>query len=193
MGVIANPSDVRAALEGYGVDASTLTDAWIDDELDNFAKPYLENLFNQPIGSEAQVTEYFSPPRGPLLLLNRKPVVSVDSMKYIDGAALTSYITITTSGMVRLNTGCFTQGVKNLEVVLTVGLNPIPEAVKKAAIYLVAAAALSFIADRDGGATSLSVVSYSESYPAEGAYSNVLKNLIRKFKNLIKPYTTGVK
>src|ERR1035437_10287422 len=53
-------ADIRSYMEGYGISASIISDAWINAEITNFVVPYVERYARTKLMTLATATEWYS-------------------------------------------------------------------------------------------------------------------------------------
>jgi hypothetical protein len=166
---------------------------------------YIESLLGYSITSISEIIEYHSGQGTNEILLDRRNVIDIVEVSFSsDSNFLTNNQIIDSSkyfltkfDVVKLvgKNYLFPIGKNNIKVKYTCGYNSIndtPIDIKLAIIYLSVYNLLSYQVGVEGGGSSLSVEGYSQSFGAEGKYTEIRKDLFRKAKNLLKKYITGV-
>ena len=198
------PSDVRAVLESYGIDAAALSDGWINDNLINEVYPIVKRITRQTFDAVETVTEYYDGTGSSILVLRRRPILALINLSYTNVDSNLYYLTpsamqvITDEGMLKAKanfnestyTPIFWKGQRNLRVTYSVGFANCPNDVAQAMKYMVAESALGQIADQTGGG-GLTVQSFSRDYGKRGRYTNIRNALARRAHALLLPYMTG--
>lgn len=197
--------EIRDELEGFPVDSSVVSDPWMERKRDNSIIPQIQSWTGMNIEGSQQFTELYSGNGGPILILNRKPVISVDKIEYVASFGSSSSVDInsvildTGEGVLRSRVNVtqsntraiFPRGENNVQITYTAGFSEMPINIKEAIIYLVAHEALGLIANRTGGG-DLSVKSHSRNYGGRGKFTHWRNELARKAMGLLRPYITGV-
>jgi hypothetical protein len=198
------PSDVRALLEGYGIDATVLGDGWFSDVLANEVAPIIERVCRQRFDAIETVVEYYDGTGSSVLVLRRRPVVRLLNLSYTNVDSNLYYLTpsamqvIGDEGILKAKanfnestyTPIFWKGQRNLRVTYQVGWATCPHDVAQAMKYFVAEAALGHVADQTGGG-GLTVQGYGRDYGRRGRYTNVRNSLARRGYALLRKYMTG--
>ena len=197
------PAEIRAVLEGYGISTAVLTDAWITSCRDEEIIPHVEDVTRMVFTGESSITEYYSGNGNSVLILNRRPVVSITTIR--DVSAITQ---VNLSGAVELieNEGIikarssysegvlgpvFRKGDKNIVITYVYGFDDYPDRVKRAIKNMVAAKILVTIGTRTGGG-DLSVQAHGRAYGTHGKYTDIRKELVHSAYGLLRKYITGV-
>jgi hypothetical protein len=182
-----------------------LTTEWIQNRLDRFVVPFVEQVTRQSFSGREQITEYYSGNGKNYLLLNRKPIVSLDEIRYVLGGSnftilnLQNIEVILAEGLLKAKRNyeeayylpVFAKGDYNLKVTYTYGYTSCPDSVKEAIIYLASEQLLGFIGARTGGG-SISAQAYSRNFGPRGKYQDIRNDLSRQAYSLLHPYMTGV-
>jgi hypothetical protein len=203
---MATATDIRALLEGYGIDSTVLTDQWLTDRINKFVVPWVEKKTRNSFSAIKQVKEYYSGTGSHLIVLNRKPVVELIAIEIVSTFLPPQTININAvdliqdEGMLRSRASLddyqysytFPRGLKNLRITYTYGMITIPDDINEAIMYLTACTALAFLADRTGGGNSLNVVSWSRAWGEKGRYTAIRNDLNGMAMAIIKTYATGV-
>ena len=200
------PTEIRAVLEGYMVDTNAISDAWVIEHRDSFVIPLMEEKTRQTFYRTAQVTEVYSGNGTTTLTLNRRPVISLDDIRYLvlainfQNVAVDAIELIGNEGILRsleatiieaTTIPVFPKGKSNIEVTYTYGYTELPPLLQTAIKYFVAEGMLGFIADRTGGG-NLSTQGWNRTWGERGKYTNIRNDLARKGLAAMKPFMTGV-
>lgn len=200
------PADVRDLLEQYNIDDTVLSDEWLENRRDKFIIPWAEKRTRQSLTEESQVTEYKSGTGSSILILDRKPIVSLDEIELVQGGGgdwnidVTSIEVVKREGILKATanmlssgtylTPLFPRGKYNIKVVYTYGFSSMPDDVAEAITYLMAEVALTQVANRTGGG-ALTVQGYSRNYGERGRYDNIRSELAAWAMSLLSPYFVG--
>lgn len=198
-------SEILTFLEGYCVEASDFSAGWLEKRRDYFVVPFVERITRQYFSGTQQVVEYYSGNGKNYLILNRKPIVSLDEIRYVLGGSnftilnLQNIEVILAEGILKAKRNyeesyylpVFAKGDYNIKITYTCGYVVCPDPVKEAVIYLVAEQALGFLGARTGGG-SLSMQSYSRNYGTRGKFQDIRNDLSRQAHALLQPYMTSV-
>jgi hypothetical protein len=194
---------IRSLLEGYGITAAVVSDAWIEARRDNMIIPHVENITRLTFDAEIEVTEWYNGNGQSTLILNRRPVNSIEEI--IEVGALTEgnlaecVDLIGNEGIIKVKSNysegvygpIFRKGTKNLKITYKYGYDDYPDDVAEAIMNLVAAKILAFLGARTGGG-GLSVQAFGRTYGSHGKYTDIRKELVATGYALLKPYMTGV-
>lgn len=204
MAISPTATEIRNLLEGYCVSATQISDAWIEARRDNFVIPYVERKTRQTLTARAQVIEYYSGNGQNILMLDRRPIVSLDAIAYVLGGLtnllnLNNIEVIKSDGVLKAKRNyeeayylpLFAKGDKNLRVTYTYGFSTIPAGMKEAVSYLCAEQLLGFIGARTGGG-SVGIQSYNRGYGERGKYQDIRNDLSRQAEALLRVYMTHV-
>jgi len=195
-------TQIRDFLEGYGITTSVLSDDWIDDTRDNEIIPHIEDVTKQTFDGETEVTEYYSGTGKSTLILNRRPVNSITSIRVINslGGDIQGQIDlIGEEGIIKVSNNysegiynpLFQKGDKNIVVVYKYGTTDYPARVTRAIKCLVAAKMLNMIGARTGGG-ALSAQAWSRNFGSHGKYTDIRKELTATAYSLLRKYMTSV-
>jgi len=202
---VPSVKDIRDYLECYGIDKSTLSDAWIEARRDNFIVPYVEKITRQSFRGVQTVTEFYSGNGGNILSLNRRPFIAVTSIQYVLGGNNIYFINlntieqITAEGILKSKINydesswylpVFAKGEKNLKVTYTYGYADYPADVAEAVIYLTAYQVLNFVGARTGGG-SVGIQAYSRTYGTYGKYTDIMRHLSTDAHALLRKYMSS--
>lgn len=182
-----------------------LTSKWIQERLDKFVVPFVERITRQYFSGTRQAVEYYSGNGKNYLILNRKPIVSLDEIRYVLGGSnftilnLQNIEVISAEGLLKAKRNyeeayylpVFARGDYNIKITYTYGYTECPDTIKEAVIYLAAEQALGFLGARTGGG-SLSMQSYSRNYGTRGKFQDIRNDLSRQAYAILQPYMTSV-
>lgn len=173
----------------------------------DFAKSYVKNITGLGFTGTEEITEYHDGTDTEELYLNRRPINSVTSVIFLSIPNTLYTIPISTieiipnQGILRIkNTGlqtsplplrCFPFGRNNIKVIYNAGFADYPTDVATAISMIATANLLDKEASLCGGATSLSVVSYSISFDGT-KWKQYKKTLMLSAFSLLRPYKTGI-
>ena len=181
-----------------------LTDDWFNDCLNNEVQPYVEAKCRQKFDQIETVTEYYDGTGSSILVLRRRPVVSLVSLSYTNVDSNLYYLTPTAmvlipdDGVLKAKanfnestyTPIFWKGQRNLRVEYQVGWATCPADVAQAIKYMMAESGLGQIADQTGGG-GLSLQAFSREYGDRGRYTNIRNMFAAKAYGLLRKYMTG--
>lgn len=199
-------TEVYEVLEGYGIDASILSDKWVAARRDRFVIPWVQRKTRQSFSGTVQTTELYSGTGSSILTLDRRPIVSLDNIVLVHTGGGSFLIDVTTleviaaEGVLKVRRNfesstlvdpIFPRGRRNLRVTYTYGFADFPDPVKEAVAYLTAEVALSNIASRTGGG-ALSTVNYNRQFGDRGKYTTIRNELARQAHALLSEYFTAV-
>lgn len=199
--------DVREFLEGYCATKCTISDAWIERRMDSFVIPWIERVTRQKFTGTEQIVEYYSGQGTSILVLNRRPIVSLDALAYTNYVEVDQFVINVNSIAVIADEGIlkarydfrednwrpiFARGVNNIVVTYTYGFDDYPDDIKEAIIYFTAEQLLGVLANRTGGGTSVSTQGYNRSFGNRGKYTSLRNDLARQGHALLRNYMTAV-
>ena len=203
MGALPVAADCRSHLEGYNITTSILSDAWITDVIANTIVPYWENITGMSLSAETEVIEYLSGNGTSILMLNRRPVNSIEDVSFVIGGDsdalfdLSSVELIAAEGIIKrkyssinYRSRLWPKGEKNIKVTYKYGgsiANDIEMALKKLACIEM----LGLIEGRTGGG-DLSVQNFGRGYGNRGKYTNIRNDFSRKALFTVRKYSTAV-
>jgi len=202
---LPTPTEVRAFLEGYGIDSAKLSDKWIEDRITGFIVPYVERVTRQSFNAVASVTEYYSGNGSNILILNRRPIVAITAISYVLGSNVQGFIDLTrveqinSEGVIKSKANydetymlpVFAKGKRNLKITYTYGYSSPPADVKEAMIYLACEQILGFVGARTGGG-SLGVHAYNRNFGNRGKYQDIRNDLARQAHSVLSKYITRI-
>jgi hypothetical protein len=181
-----------------------ISDNWIIKCRDNFVVAWIEKTLNTSFSGTQQIEEYYSGNGSSILVLNRKPIVSLDALSYTNVMSNQYVINIlaiqvlTDEGILKVRTNfnestwipIFAKGLENLRVKYTYGYATMPGDISEAVKYLVCEQILGLIEGRTGGG-DLSVESFSRNYGGRGKYTNIRNMMARNAYAIIRNYITS--
>lgn len=200
---LPDADSIRELLEGYGIADSVVTDARIIRFRDKEIVPHVENITGLKFSAEQTITEYYSGNGSTVLILNRKPVNSIENITYITSIVQSNLADavelIGEEGIVKAKTNyseavyntIFLKGHKNIKVTYKYGYDDYPDDVSEAIANLVAAKVLNLVGARTGGG-SINIQGVGRNYGNEGKYMNIRKELVKMAYWNLKTYMTGV-
>ena len=183
-----------------------VSSGWIIDHRDNFVIPWMERKTRQSFYSTSQIEEIYSGNGTTTLVLNRRPVLSVEQIRYLVRETYYGSVDVTmievvgNEGIIRsLETTSiettavpiFPKGKYNIAVTYTYGYANLPELLQTAIKYFVAESILGQIADRTGGG-NLSTQGWNRDWGERGKYTNYRNELAYKGLAAMQEYMTGV-
>lgn len=194
-------TQIRDFLEGYGISTAVLTDAWVENCRDEEIIPHIEDVTNQAFDGEQEVTEYYSGTGRSILILNRRPVNSITTIREVGAVEgnLAGLVTLSEKeGIIKVTSNysegiygpIFRRGDKNIIVTYKYGENDYPTRVARAIKCLVAAKMLNLIGSRTGGG-SLGVQAFNRSFGSHGKFTDIRKELVHTGYGLLKKWMTG--
>lgn len=198
-------TEVRTFLENYGITTTQLSDAWITARISNFVVPYVEKITRQSFSSVKTVVEYHSGNGKNIMVLDRRPIVSVTEIAYVLGGNtqrilnLAMIETVSQQGILKAKTNydeafllpLFAKGEYNIKVTYTYGTITPPDDVKEAMTYLTASRCLTFVGARTGGG-SLGIQSHNRNYGPRGKYHDIIMTLDADAHSILRKYSTAV-
>ena len=196
-------TEIRSFLEGYGITAAVLTDPKIADYRDNEIIPHIEDITGMTFDGESEITEYYNGTGKNYLILNRKPVNSIEEIIVVGSLSegdLSGLVElIEKEGIIRLASvysegvegPVFRKGNKNIKVTYKYGTTDYPGNVANAIKNLVAAKCLNLVGARTGGG-SLNVQAFGRNYGSHGKWTDIRKEMVTTGYNLLRRYITGV-
>lgn len=198
-------NDVYSLLEGYGIEPYHVKPQWILKRYNNFVIPFIERKTRQSFTGTIQTSEYYSGTGEHILILNRKPIISLDAIEHITGFSpgvqldVSSIEVIAAQGLLRAKSNyqegqysnTFARGDRNIKITYTYGFTDFPDDLNEAALYLTTWHVLNHIANATGGG-DLSVEGTSKSYGGRGKYTELKNTLQRMAIQTMRRYMTGV-
>jgi hypothetical protein len=202
---VVTPADVRALLECYGIDSTVLSDTWIENRIKNFIGPWVQRVTRMSFGGTTQVSEYYSGNGSSTLILNRRPLISVDEIflvSYNDvdtRLGIGNVVLLKDEGILKAvgvfenypYISIFPKGQNNVKITYTYGFATPPNEIKEAMTNFCAEQALGLIGNRTGGG-DLTTQGYNRQYGSRGKYTIIRNDLARQGHALIQPYITRV-
>lgn len=201
---IPTATEIRDYLECYGITTEVVSDDWIVKKRDNFVVPWLEKTLNTSFSSTQQIEEYYSGNGTSVLMLNRKPIVSLDALSYTNVMSnqyvinILAIQVIAEEGILKVRTNfnestwipIFAKGMLNLRIKYTYGYASMPNIIAEAVKYLTCEQILGLIEGRTGGG-SLGVESFSRDYGNRGKYTHIRNMLSRDAMAIIRNYISS--
>jgi len=186
--MISIANDVYKMYEGYNIDGNVLSSTFIDNIANTIILPIIENMTGFSAEKETQITEYYSGSGHAVLILNRKPIKSIESIIIVDyneminGTVPVSNLEIEkATGIVKIRSNInslfysiFPRGKNNIKVSYTVGFTEgsMPQDLKSAIVLMTCKYCLTHIGSKTGGG-SLSVDGYSKNFGAKGKWTDL--------------------
>jgi hypothetical protein len=182
-----------------------ISDDWIYKRLNNFIIPSVEQIIRQKLGATEQITEYYSGNGKNFMILNRRPIVSLDEIRYVLGGSnftilnLQNIEVVSSEGILKAKRNyeeayylpVFARGDYNLKITYTYGYATCPDIIKEAIIFLTAEQILGFIGSRTGGG-GLSTQGYNRSFGNRGKFTEIRNDFARQAHFILSNYMTGV-
>lgn len=182
-----------------------VSDYWINQRITNFIYPYVQRITKQSFNGQQVVTEYYSGNGQSILILNRRPIVSLQqiflvSYNDVEAKLGTSNIEVIQPEGILKSIGVFENypyvslfplGLDNLKITYTYGYTDCPADVKEAIIYLASEQVLGFIGNRTGGGDpgGQGIV---KSYGSRGKWTFQRNDMARQAHALLNHYNTSV-
>jgi len=196
--------EIRGMLEGYGIDDTVVSDAWIASQRDGYVIPHIQNILGYTLDAENTVTEYYSGNGTDTLFLNKKGISEITNIETVTGYDVTSAISLSSvvllsgKGMIKARAGVpeytdarsFPKGRNNIKITYKIGGDITAElsfVVKAFSAIMI----LDNIEGRTGGG-SLSVQGFSRDFGNMGRYSNIRKRLNGQAVSILKKYKSSV-
>lgn len=198
-------NDVYDELEGYGINNGVVTAAWIERKRDKFIIPYAERFMRSKLYSTVEVEEMYSGNGDKLLILNRRNIVELVSVKIVvanldyDLINIRNIKVIAEEGILRARidwdnpsaTTVFPKGKDNLIVTYKYGMQTPPAEVEEAIKFLMCEKALGQLANRTGGG-DLSVKDFARQYGGRSKFTHIRNEYTRDAMAILRRYTTSV-
>lgn len=193
---------VYELLAGYNINQDVLLPTFIDMIANSMIKPIVERIIGYSIEQKTQITEYYSGSGHAVLMLNRIPVVSLDSISIVDYNEMVNGIIPVTNleletktGIIKIRTNLnslyysvFPRGKDNIKITYTVGSDTIPDDLEMAVAMLTTGYALTHVGSKTGGG-SLGVDGYNRNYGNRGKYTDIKNEMDRHAMILLLNYT----
>lgn len=185
---------------------SIVSSGWVIDHMNNFVIPWMEKKTRQSFYTTTQEEEIYSGNGTTTLVLNRRPVISVEQIRYLVRETYYGAVDVTlievigNEGIIRsLETTSiettavpiFPKGKYNIAVTYTYGYANLPEMLQTAIKFFVCESILGQIADRTGGG-NISTQGWNRNWGERGKYTNIRNDLARKGLVAMQEYMTGV-
>lgn len=196
--------EIRAFLEGYCATETKLSSNWIDQRRDAIVD-WIEKRIGLVIGTTQTYTEYISGTGSNLIWTSRRPIVSLDSIRYVEGPqdnnfflSLSAIEVDTAQGMLKALYDVsetihwiFPRGNRNILITYTAGLTVDAE-IREAILCLVSEKILTHMANQNGGGATISTGGYTRNYGARGKFTDMRNDLARMGISYLRPYFTSV-
>jgi len=198
-------TEVRNELEGYEITTAIVSDPWITRQIVDSVVPWVESKIAMPVEGTEQFIELYSGTGSVLLPLDRRPIISLDAISYVNAPDISSSIDVTSilvikdQGILRARsnfnesnvTPLFWRGKNNIQVTYTAGFATINANIKRAILVFAMERTLGLVANRTGGG-DLGIKSFNRSYGGRGKYSHHRNELAREGMSLVKSFMTGM-
>jgi hypothetical protein len=200
-------ADIKAVMEGYcEIAYGLVSDTWISNMRDNVVVKWLEGKIGFSLIAEEEIVEYYDGTNSNILILSRKPVISLTKVEYVDRVnvagqiSLSSFVLIADEGVIKAlknnfsldsQIPVFPKGEQNIRITYRAGYGTIPGDLNEAIKYLVCEKILSFLEGRSGGG-NVSIQGYSRDYGERGKYTNIRNELTRLAMACLDDYLTAV-
>ena len=186
----------------------SISTEWIVNQRDKFIIPWIERKCRVKINSTAQREEFISGNGGNILILDRKPIISLDELKYVqslpdnESDAKSTVILNQEEGILvgryrvdnSSDISSFPRGDKNIFVKYTYGFADLESEAPdlcEAIIFLLAVRALIQIGSRSGGG-NISLPGYGRTFGNRGKYTEIINMLERDAREILSGYWSGV-
>ena len=196
---------VEAYLLEYGVSRSPV----IIDSLILRNQRKITAITKLSFDGKKQYEEFYDGSGKPELLLNRKPIVSLDKVQILTWPypfyqfTSNSILVDAPRGMLRIKNSVelyalyiqpvFPTGENNIIITYTAGFDTMPDDVQEALVMMVTSDALGMQAGIEGDKANLSVEGYSVGYGnPKGKYGNARIDLQLQARTLLNKYITSV-
>lgn len=194
-------------LEGYNIDSTDLSEAWVARQRDGFVIPWIQRKTGLSITGEVTEDEYYSGNGGDVLVLNRKPIKSLNDISILGVSGeyqvsvsqvevlkeLGALRTVNNWAQDPALVSFWPRGTWNIKLNLTYGYaeDAIPQDIRSAVLYLMVDTALAQLSARTGGG-SLTVENYSRDYGELGRWHDIRRDVTRWAISILSGYWTGV-
>jgi len=182
---------------------SVVSDKWLAGIRDNYVMPWVNAHTRQSFDGIKQATEYYDGTGSSLMILRRRPIVSLINIHYTNVDSNLYYLTpsaiqvIADEGILKAKANfnestyipIFYKGSRNVVVVYTYGYSTMPDDVKEAICCLCAEQALAHVGSKTGGG-DLSGQGYSRSFGSSGKWTHERKTLAKEGLSLLRNYMT---
>jgi hypothetical protein len=183
---------------------SVKSDEWLIQCRDSTVIPWVNRVTKQNFQGIQTVTEFYDGTGEAVLMLRRRPVVSLLSISYTNVNSNLYYLTpsaillMQAEGILKAKSNfndssyipIFYRGTRNIQVIYQYGYATIPADVNQAICALVAEQALASAASKTGGG-DLSGEGYSRSFGKSGKYTHERRRLTREAMADLRGYMTG--
>jgi hypothetical protein len=183
---------------------SAVSDNWLANVRDNFVLPWVTQKTRQSFSGIQQATEYYDGTGSSLMILRRRPIVSLINIHYTNVDSNLYYLTpsaiqvIPDEGILKAKANfnestyipIFYKGTRNIVIVYTYGYSTMPSDVQEAITCLCAEKALAMVGSKTGGG-DLSGQGYSRSFGKSGKWTHMRRELAREGLATLRTYMTG--
>jgi len=204
--------DVYDYLEYYCIDNTVISEAWINKRINNAIIPWIEKKTRLSFSSTTkQITEYYSGTGEQILLLNRRPIVSLDDFEIVGSVppssnTLGSIEVYAENGILISKSNnqenyipqIFPKGNLNLKVTYTYGFADFtdPESgemvdIKEAIICMAAKKVLVQVGARTGGG-NIGGQAWNRAFGNRGKYTEMLQMCDQDALSILYEYMSGV-
>jgi hypothetical protein len=182
---------------------TVISDDWIVKKRDNDIIPWIEKVCRTSFSAPAQIEEYYSGNGTSIIILNRKPIISLDALSYTNVMSnqyvinLFAIQVISEEGILKVRTNfnestwipIFAKGMLNLRIKYTYGYATTPVDIAEAIKCLVCERVLALVGARTGGG-SLGVQAFNRNYGDLGKYTDIRRELSRDAQKTLANYFT---
>lgn len=181
-------TEVYNKLTGYNINGNVVSPEFVDSVANDIILPIVESMTGFSAEKESAITEYYSGSGHAVIILNRKPIKSIESIIIVDyneminGTIPISNLEIeSATGIVKIRSNInslfysvFPRGKNNVKISYTVGFaeGSMPKDLKQAIILLTCKYILTHVGAKTGGG-SLSVDGYSRNFGAKGKWTDI--------------------
>lgn len=184
---------------------TVLSDNWIQDRITKRILPWVTAKTRQSFQGVQSVTEYYDGTGSPIMVLRRKPIVSLTSISYTNVDSNLYYLTpsamqiINDEGILKAKANfnessyipIFFRGDRNIRITYTYGYDTTPPDVNEAIALLTADVCLEHLASKTGGG-NLTVQAFARDFGEEGRWSIHRKNMVKQAYALLRKYISGM-
>lgn len=192
------PQDIYNYLEGYEIDATEISEDWINTRLERYVMPLVQDRLGIKLDGIRETKEIVvSGHGGNSIVLPDKTASELISVNmfynpYIE--ELTSDLTgfELQAGGILVGIGrIFPKGQNNIKITYKSGWDNIPVEIEELFTMQGAIVVLNHLANRTGGG-SLNVNSYGKPFGDRGMYTNIVNQLNTQSMKIVKKYRSGV-
>lgn len=196
-----SPDDVYDYLEHYDIDESIVSENWIAARIADTIDPFLEDKLGiTTTKTYNTIIEWAAGTDTNMLMLNYRPVISVDYVRRISIGGDTEYYDGELSYNIDKDKGIIYSNrifsknrkyIKDWEIKYTYGFSELIDPIKQACVMLLAELVLGQIASQTGGG-NINVQGVGRQYGRRGIYSDARDELIRRAFQILRRYMSGV-